>query len=65
MLTLTELGYYKIMVRFVWPRWVVSSPQMMYLDGLGFYHVQLAPSKGAKLDLGMALTAEIARHAAS
>ena len=54
-----ETRHYRIGVRFTWTKWIGRSSWLMYLGGMGFYHVKMSLSTGAADDLKMFLAEEI------
>jgi hypothetical protein len=66
MLRLEEFGFgnYKMKIHFTWPAWTGDTRWLVYLDVIGFYHVQISISVGASIDLGSRLAAKIKKHAA-
>ena len=62
MLTPTDIGRYKINVMFKCPRCLGTYPWVMYLDGIGFYHMKMAPSTESETLLEMLLWQKIEKH---
>lgn len=65
MLTIGDIGYYKIRVVFERPKRLGTGEWSMYFDEIGFYHIKMAKTAQSEDLFKKLLTAEIARHAAS